>query len=475
MKVSAHTSKFVPPQLPQVLHRKRLLHLFEANKDKKLILVLGQAAQGKTTLAASYVNNSKISSVWINLEKEDGDPINLLYAIVQSFQQISDDTDFSPLLSSSVSAMGPRSNTPIFREWAQSIFGSISFPVLIIFDGLDRLPVDAQAFPFLNALVETAPPNVRVMVLSRHVPPVTFELQQFKIRQQAFVLTNQDLAFTHGEVRDFLQHVRKISVNSEMIEKIYRATEGWIGGVILLSEFLGRHPQPRTTTSPGGDLPDHYEKEIFDYFGRELFNAQPEGVRDFLVKSCVLDLVEPGFMKEFIGVENAEQILEEHVRRNFFIHSFYDGRKGWMFRYHQSLRSFLKAEFKSTFGETERQGLSLRAGNLYERRNELESALRHYLEANAYTEAASVIERLGNDLLRQGRRQDLSAWIQALPEALVDQHPWLLYFRTMTRRYRAGRENVLTLQKERGHVRNSFLSLPVDQHVDVDRAASGSD
>ena len=163
MKVSAHTSKFIPPQLPQVLHRERLLHLLEENKDKKVILVLGQAAQGKTTLAASYVNRSKTPSAWINLDKEDGDPVNLLYAIVQSFQHLSDDADFSPLLSSSVSAMGPRSNTPIFREWAQSIFGSISFPVLIVFDGLDRLPADAQAFLFLNALVEAAPPNVHVM------------------------------------------------------------------------------------------------------------------------------------------------------------------------------------------------------------------------------------------------------------------------------------------------------------------------
>ena len=238
MMMSAHASKVTPPQLPQVLHRGRLFHLLEENKDKRVILILGQAAQGKTTLAASYVNRSKTPSAWINLDKEDGDPLNLLYAIIQSFQHLSDDTDFSHLLSSSVSAMGPRSNTPIFREWAQSIFGSISFPVQMVFDGLDRLPADTQAFLFLNALVEAAPPNIHLMILSRALPPDSFHLQQFKIRQQAFVLTNEDLAFTHGEIRDFLQHVRKISVNSEMLEKIYGATEGWIGGVVFCSQNL---------------------------------------------------------------------------------------------------------------------------------------------------------------------------------------------------------------------------------------------
>ncbi|MBP1708990.1 MAG: hypothetical protein H6Q40_779, partial [Deltaproteobacteria bacterium] len=37
MKMSAHASKVTPPQLPQVLHRGRLFHLLEENKDKRVI------------------------------------------------------------------------------------------------------------------------------------------------------------------------------------------------------------------------------------------------------------------------------------------------------------------------------------------------------------------------------------------------------------------------------------------------------
>jgi len=53
MKFSANISKITPPHLPQILIRPRLLNFIEKNKDKKLILILGQAAQGKSTLAAS--------------------------------------------------------------------------------------------------------------------------------------------------------------------------------------------------------------------------------------------------------------------------------------------------------------------------------------------------------------------------------------------------------------------------------------
>ena len=119
MKLSVSISKIAPPYLPNILHRPRLLDLLEKNRDKKLILILGQAAQGKTTLVASYVKTLKIPSAWITLDKEDSNPFNLFHLIVQSLQHSLKDIDFSPLLifsprnteagvrGPSLSAMGP--------------------------------------------------------------------------------------------------------------------------------------------------------------------------------------------------------------------------------------------------------------------------------------------------------------------------------------------------------------------------------
>ena len=88
MNQSASISKITPPYLPPILNRSRLLDLLEKNKDKKLILIMGQAAQGKTTLAASYVKTSKIPTAWLNLDQSDSDPINLLRLIVNSLQYV---------------------------------------------------------------------------------------------------------------------------------------------------------------------------------------------------------------------------------------------------------------------------------------------------------------------------------------------------------------------------------------------------
>ena len=77
MNQSVNISKITPPYLPKILYRPRLVNLIEENKDKKLILILGQAAQGKTTLAASYGKTSEMPFAWMSLDKDESDPASL--------------------------------------------------------------------------------------------------------------------------------------------------------------------------------------------------------------------------------------------------------------------------------------------------------------------------------------------------------------------------------------------------------------
>src|SRR5512136_1120121 len=113
MDSSVNISRVTPPYLPQILHRPRLVNLIEENKDKKLILILGQAAQGKTTLAACYVKTSSIPSAWVNLDKSESNPFTLFHLIIQSLQQALKDINFSDLLSYPPQIMGPRDEVPL--------------------------------------------------------------------------------------------------------------------------------------------------------------------------------------------------------------------------------------------------------------------------------------------------------------------------------------------------------------------------
>jgi len=465
MDPSVNISRVTPPYLPQILYRPRLINLIEENKHRKLILILGQAAQGKTTLAASYAKTSNIPSAWVNLEKKESDPLSLFHLIIQSLQHVLKDIDFLYLLSYPQQIMGPREETPLYREWTQSIFKDVSIPVQIVIDGLDRLSPDAPAFKFLQILLEDSPMNIRFLLLSREIPPPVLEFQHLKMRQQALVLTNEDLAFTQDEIKEFLKKVRGLSFEADQVKKIHSATEGWIGGLILFVEFLGRFQEPAREKFISEDFPDIFKREIFQYFAKEIFSSQSEQVQEFGIKSSLIDLIEPAFIRDFLGIEHSGEILRELVRKNLFIHSFHDEKKGWLFQYHQLFRDFLRAKLITSVGPDAQGALLLKAGSLYEQRGELENSVKCFLEAKAYSQAAAVVERLGIDLIRKGRREDLSQWLLALPDEVVRDNPWLLLYLAIMRRFTGGRENLIALQKaytlfkEKGAMRGMLISL----------------
>jgi ATP/maltotriose-dependent transcriptional regulator MalT len=227
MKTSVSISKISPPYLPPILYRSRLLDLLKKNEDKKLILILGQAAQGKTTLVASYVKSSKITSGWLNLDQSDSDPVNLYHLIIQSLQHVLKEIDLSVLLPGSAGTMSSISAISLFREGADFISKNVPNSIHLVFDGLDRLFQDALPFQCLQVLMENLSPNVHFIMLSRGTPPLSLEFQHLKIKQQALVLSNEDLAFTQHEVKDFFKNIKNISLDEDQTKKIYTATEGW--------------------------------------------------------------------------------------------------------------------------------------------------------------------------------------------------------------------------------------------------------
>ena len=463
MKPVLNISKITPPRLHNILDRPRLMERLEHNTDKRVILILGQAAQGKSTMAASYVKRSKIPAAWVTLDRQDADPVNLFYAIVQAVQHVHAADDFSLLLSYPTIRMGPRLEIPLYREWVNALFASIEGPNLLLLDALDRLPPNAPSYGFISTLIDQAPTHIQILLLSREEPPL--DLQGLKIKQEVSILTNDELAFSREETRAFLQKIRGVPVTASQTKRIHQVTEGWIGGMILLSEALDRTPQVSIEQFISENIPARYKREVFDYFGEEILRSQPGPIQEFFVASSILDSVAPSFVNELLGIENAGDILEESARRNLFVTVVDDEGNGRLYRYHQLFRDFLKSHFKSKFSSKEKRTLLKKAGHLSEQRGDLEQAVGFYMKAEAFNPAAAVIERIGIDLLNAGRQGDLSRWLQALPDTIVQGNPWLLLYMCMTKRFTETRANILRLEqalimfKKRKDISGQLLSL----------------
>ena len=459
----AGTPKITPPFLRRLVERPRLLELLEREKEKRLILVLGQAAQGKSTLVASHVEKCKRPSAWLNLSSEESDPVNLFLLMVQSVQHALKNADLSNVLQYAAMDMGPRAETPLYQGWVQALIAAIPFPIQIVLDGLERLEPEAPSFRFLEVFLHQAVSGMRLIILSRTKPP--FDIQDLKIKQEAAVIDNDQLAFTLDETETFFQEVNDLSLPSDQVGKIHALTEGWVGGLLLFSEALKRRPEKFEKSFLSEKSIAEFKKEAFLYLGDEIFSPLNRDFREFLVKSSILEVIDPVLVKELLGTNDAEIILREMSERNLFVQLHYEQKKGWVFRYHQLFRDFLLTRFESETTREERARLFSKAGHVYEQSEEYESALNYYLQAKAYPEASKILERVGMDLLKSGRMGDLSQRLGMLPDDLIQQNPWLLYYLSITRRFGAARENTkalltcLDLFESAGDVKGQIMAL----------------
>ena len=355
--------------------------------------------------------------------------------------------DLRPLRDLPSQALGPREGTYFYREWVGALFAALDQPLEIFIDGLDRLSLEAEAFRLLQVMIEETPPSVRIILLSRGYPPFSLDFQSLKMGQRALILSNEDLAFTVPEIREYFKEIHDFSLPKEFLGRVAAATEGWIGGIILLSECLVRVPEAAVADFLSKGLPDRFSRETFQYFGREVFSALTPSRQNFLLTTAILDRLEPEIIRNFFGDDDGQGLLRELVRKNLFVQSYPDPSQGIIFRYHQLFKDFLKALLRSRKSKNELRQLHRRAGNAYAARGEGQTALEHFLEARSFAEAVSLIKKIGPDLVKKARMGDLTRWLEKLPADFIQKEPWLLLFQSLTRRFLFPEENARDLNR----------------------------
>jgi LuxR family maltose regulon positive regulatory protein len=454
-EVQAHlgAAKITPPQLKDVVPRTALLRRLKQAKDKQIIFVTGQAAQGKSTLAASYAQQVEEPVAWVNLGPEDTDAANLFYSIAYALSRLSDRRYIPASAEQPATTTALRSEIPLYRGWSVSLYNLADLPSLLVLDGLDRLEKDSSALTFLSVLLEEAPTGFRVMLLSRTFP--LKNIAEIKMDGNSLLLDNSALAFSENEAKALFKKRYAAGIRKEAFLKIYQATEGWIGGLVILGETIAGLPQEQKQLSDLDTITQDFHQHIYQYFNDSIFDSFTPRVKDILLKTSMFKTIEPGFINELLQDDNAEDELTNLFNRSMFTTAHYDENKGNIFRYHNLFRDFLSQRLASRFSGEELNSLLSRAGRQYQDRGDYEDALDCYLRAKAFEPAASLVKHLGRKLIQQGRQSDLSRWLDSLPEEMVGQNPWLLFYLCWSRRLGGFVENLRDIPEVLGEFRSA--------------------
>ena len=206
---------------------------------------------------------------------------------------------------------------------------------VIVIDNYQDVPPDSQFHEIVRTGLEVAPPGAAIIIISRNDPPAVFA--RLFSNGLLHLIDWNAVQFTLKETRDLIQFKENKRPDEEEIRTLYKITQGWVAGLVLLSENIIRG---RTARDMGG-APRNL---IFDYFASELFNLAHPDIQDFLMKTSFLPQMTLRIASDLTGNERSEHIINTISRHNFFIQRH--ATPEIVYQYHPLFREFLLSRAK---------------------------------------------------------------------------------------------------------------------------------
>jgi LuxR family maltose regulon positive regulatory protein len=409
------TKFYVPPTPASFVSRSHLLDLLSEALCHRLTLVSAQAGAGKTTLVSAWAQSIRKQGVavgWFSLDDADNDPRVFLDYLVACLE------DAGVSIESIVPALGggqPDELQLLLGNVIRAIL-LLKREVVLILDDY-HLIQNKAVHAAVGFLMDRAPQRLHLMILTRADPPL--ELARFRVSGQLVEIRMEHLRFSTGEADELLQRAAGVELAQEDVAALNNRTEGWAAGLQMAAiSMRGRTDVSAFVSAFAGS-----HRFVFDYLLEQVLDRQPPDVRDFLLKTSVLDRFSAPLCDAAVGTSGAARgMLEALERANLFLIPL-DDERGW-FRYHHLLSDLLKLIL-----EQEYPGLSTelhhRASHWFESQGLLSESLHHALIAGdtelvAHIVSSNVLFLVENDEAAKMLRQ-----IEAVPIDEVIARPWL--------------------------------------------------
>lgn len=453
-----------------MVHRERLFALLDAMAHRPVAVISGQAAQGKTSLAADYVRRRRLTTAWMHLDRQDGEAANfyalLICALMRAIHEdLSDFLEHRHVVLATADDQA-RIADPLTRLWRR-----LPAELVVVLDGLESLPATAPAQVLIRQMVSLSRDRVRLVLISRQSSPP--KLQRSIVRRQATVIGNQALAFTPQEISAYFQNLYGISLSETETERIRTITDGWTGGLVLLSQALQRQPRDGWHDFLAEHLPARLTDESLPYFSEEIFNELDPSLQEFLIRAALLDVVDPVLLSDTDDARTTDLRMQQLVRQNLFVHVFRDEEGHPLYRFNQLFHDFLRSIRPLYLSDRQRDAFFLKIADHYWQKGRISMAVDYFVRARHFDRAAAGIKKIGIDWMIRGRCSDLAAVIKALPAPMAPKDPWLQLLLTLSRRIRGGARNIDDFQAALGafqrtaDVRGQMLTLAflIEAHI----------
>ncbi|MDQ3589466.1 MAG: helix-turn-helix transcriptional regulator, partial [Actinomycetota bacterium] len=306
------------------MERPRLHEALDRGEGRKLTLVCAPAGFGKTTLLVEWLmqrSGNGRSVVWVSLDESDNDPARFLSYVVGALQNVEAGigegvlaTLRSPELPPIQTVVGVLINELAGAEREITV-------VLDDYHLIGSEPVH-EAVSFL---IEHMPENVHLVVSGRTDPPLP--LPKLRAKDQIVEIRAAELRFTTEEATAFLGDVMGLALSARDVAALEEITEGWVAALQLAALSM----RDREDVSGFVRAFSGSNRHILDFLAEEVLGRQPESVREFLLRTSVLESMTALLCDALTGRDDGQEILERLERENLFVVPLDDERRWYRY------------------------------------------------------------------------------------------------------------------------------------------------
>ena len=442
------TKLYRPPIQADFIPRPQLLEQLDGWQQRPLTLVSASAGYGKSTLVSSWLESLGHPTAWLSLDEHDNDLALFLTYFLACVQ-----TTFPDAVDETVALIGGAELPPL-RVLFSSLVNELNrLPqrLVLVLDDYHVIS-ESKIDELLSELLNHPSRHLHLVVVTRTDPHIN--LNQLRALGKVTEIRTQQLRFSVTDTMELLEQLLRVEVDKEAASLLEEKIEGWVTGIRLAALSM-RHREDAQEMLRRLAVERRY---IWDYFLSEVLSALKPEIRDFLLKTAVLDRFCASLCDAVLGDSDAEsmmipathaaasqEILEGLQHENLFIIPL-DGQRRW-FRYHHLFQQLLMAELKQRYSADEIAMFHLKASAWHNQTGLVDEALQHALEAGDDLAAALLLEENARTLLDEDRWHVLEKWMARLPDSVIRQRPRLLIAKAWIRFHQFALQSIPPLLK----------------------------
>lgn len=378
-------------RLPSLLlPRPDLTNEIETGLDKRLLLIVAPSGYGKSVGLAQAVKRIRIPVLWYVFDEVDS---SVLRVATSFCHRLSAMANIEPVPTPATDAT-PSDCALLINRLVDR--GSATGVVLIM-DGLDRSPDQQRILPFLQCLLDTGGPKLKLAVTSTTRPDL--KLSAVARTGRLARVGTQSLVFSMEETGHLLEMAWGAPVKPQLTAEVHRLTSGWPAGVSLLLLAFPIMPSSHRllsdvqTAHPWGLLRD------------KAFERMDERDRELVLSLAFLPFVRPGTAEQLFP----SQGLTEKARKLTEGSPAFGVVGGDAYAMSDSIRDELMDIAERILPKGRIDALWKQAAQLMEVHGRLEQALYSYLRTGDIEAANRILAAIGAEQLLEWDAAQLGA------------------------------------------------------------------